>query len=137
MRLSGAATVDQPAVGGTGKSESCAEWLKGTASSSGRKLDLATISIVLPAPAVSMGDLTLTGYTGPGSYPLDQVSSEGGFSMVVDAKEYGLNASYGTTGSVTVNADASGTITLKNLMTQNAAPPRPSVDAVISWTCAA
>lgn len=62
-----------------------------------------------------MNDVILTGYTGPGTYSTDQVTAEAGFGMVIDDKQFDMDSTDGTTASVTVNADASGTATFKKL----------------------
>lgn len=135
IKISGAATADGTATGG-GPHGTCADWVKGESGSSGLELVIPTTGLLLSTPRVMMNDVILTGYTGPGTYSTDQVTAEAGFGMVIDDKQFDMDSTDGTTASVTVNADASGTATFKKLEIRSEPAPRPAVDATFSWTCA-
>lgn len=135
IKISGAATADGTSIGG-GLHGTCADWVKGESGSGGLKLMIPSTGLLESTPKVMMNDIILTGYTGPGTYSTGQVTGEAGFGMVIDDKQFDMDRADGTTASVTVNADASGTATFKKLQIRSEPAPRPAVDATISWTCA-
>lgn len=83
-------------------------------------------------------------YTGPGTYTLaavvDTTTATGGaMPDMFPAVRVGSRAFHngaGTTASVTINADGSGTLAAKNLAEMDATPdPNARVDFAMQWTC--
>jgi hypothetical protein len=75
------------------------------------------------------------GYRGPGSYDVSDLTALGSpMAIIVDGSMF--EATDLTTGSVTVDADGAGSLTVTGLAAFDAPEPRPPVlDVSLRWTC--
>jgi hypothetical protein len=124
--VGGAVSADGPAT--------CSSWAEGTDE-----------ELVLPLFIDGLDDGTafgmqslVTDYSGPGTYPIDQLSGEGSdFTIVIGEERYQPDPEGTSTAELTVDADGSGSLTASGFRVDDGSGTLSEpIDAEITWTCA-
>lgn len=137
-QVSGAATAS--GVSGLGGSQSCAEWAAGGAA---RVLELPTMLPLGEKNKITVALTRIAAYNGPGVYTLTSTRQGSIPDMLpaLDTGERSFGDGAGSTATVRINADGSGTLEAGQLIEIKAAhrmrEPDPAARAKLSmqWTC--
>lgn len=132
-------TIETTATGGVGANiEDCAA---GAAVGEARVLDLPMM-LAAGEAQVTVALTSISAYTGPGTYELVAVTTEGmpDAFPAIDVAGRTFNNGEASTAVVTVNADGSGTLEAHDLVEiasiQKSDPdPNARVDFTMQWTC--
>lgn len=97
---------------------------------------------VLPDPVCIGGTVfglesLVTEYTGPGTYPIGQLSGEGtDFTIVIGEARYQPDPEGTSTAELTVEADGSGSLRASGFTIDDGSGTlSPPADAEVTWTC--
>ena len=128
IKISGGVTRDSDFSSG-GFAKSCAEWLKGNED------DPTHLHLPIALVADVDTDTAIWNYKGPGTYDVaDLKGNLGGFQIVVASDSFVKDSK--TTGSATVAADGSGSITATGMVPAGAGNKvQQPVDLSMTWTC--
>ena len=107
----------------------CADWLKG------KKDDPTMLTLPIALVGDLNTDIVIEHYTGPGSYDIaDLVGNLGGFQVAVKTDVFNTDSK--TSGSATLAADGSGSVTAKGLVPAGSANVvQQPVDLALTGTC--
>jgi hypothetical protein len=107
----------------------CADWLKGD------KDDPTHLTLPMALTSDINVDAVITGYTGPGTYDVQTLAGNlGGFQVAFAHDSFVTDRK--TTGSATVAADGSGSVTAKGMQPAgDANKVQKPVDLTMTWIC--
>jgi hypothetical protein len=130
---SGVAAAPVAAAATAGGTATCAGWAEGADD----ELRLPLFIDGLDDGTVFGLESLITDYTGPATYPIDQLSGEGtDFTIVVGEERYQPDPEGTSTAELAIEADGSGTLRASGFKVDDGAGTlSPPIDAEVSWTC--